>query len=100
MVRHRLTNFHAGSPGYTGYWRFHRDRMPGQDSNATERQALLGSRALAGWNRVARCSGAGDGAEERDGWWWIGVRVGPPRHAAAAATLNGRSRWGSDGPGT
>ena len=46
-VRYHLTNIHAGSPGYTGYWRFHRGRMPGQDSNVRERQALLGSRALA-----------------------------------------------------
>jgi len=91
MVRHRLTNFHAGSPGYTGYWRFHRDRMPGQDSNATERQALLGSRALARWNLVARCSRAVDRSEERHGSWSIGVRVRPPRHPTAPATLNGRS---------
>ena len=29
------------------YWRFRQHRMPGQDSNATERQALLGSHASA-----------------------------------------------------
>ena len=40
-----LTDFHTGPPGSTRRWWFHRSRMPGQDSNVTERQALLGSHA-------------------------------------------------------
>jgi hypothetical protein len=42
-ARHLLINFHTGSPDSAKCWRFYRDRMPGQDSNATERRAFLGT---------------------------------------------------------
>ena len=72
--------------------RLRQDRVPGQDSNATERQALLGSHASARRNLAARRSRAADRSGERHGSWSIGVRVRPrPRRLAAPATLTGRS---------
>ena len=84
-------DFHGGSPEAGMYWRSRQHRMPGQDSNATERQALLGSHASARQNLAARCSRAADRSGERHGWRSIGVRVRPPRHLAAPAILNGPS---------
>src|SRR5438094_6208142 len=74
--------------------------MPGQDSNATERRALLGSRALARWNlrkvfpsgrqvrgktRIVVDRSAGQTAETPCGASHtkrsIAVRVRPPRNS-------------------
>jgi hypothetical protein len=49
--------------------------MPGQDSKATERQALLGSHASARQILAARRSRAADRSEERHGSGSVGVRV-------------------------
>src|SRR3712207_3452514 len=73
---HLLIHFHANSPGSTACGRLHRDRMPGQDSNVTERQALLGSRASARQNLAARHPGR---------------PTGPGKD-----TDRGRSEWGPD----
>ena len=45
--------------------RFHRDRIPGQDSKATERQALLESHVSARRNLVVQCSRVADRSKER-----------------------------------
>ena len=50
---HILSDFHDGIPGSTLMGRLCRDRMPGQDSNVTGRQALLGSPASARQNLTA-----------------------------------------------
>ncbi len=55
-ARFFLISLHTGSPGPTKRRRFHQSRMPGQDSNATERQALLGSHASVRQNLTARRS--------------------------------------------
>ena len=55
--------------------------MPGQDSNATESQALLGSHASARQNLTARRSRVADRSGERHGSRSIGVRVRPLRDA-------------------
>src|SRR5215207_5448628 len=75
-ARYLLILLHACSPGSTACGRLHRDRMPGQDSNVTERQALLGSRAPARQNPAARHPGR---------------PTGPGKD-----TDRGRSEWGSD----
>jgi hypothetical protein len=83
--------FHAGSPGSPGCGWLHRDRMPGQDSHATKRQALLGSPAPARRNLAARRLG---GRQVR-GRTRIVVDQSAgqtaPRRLAASATLAGRS---------
>src|SRR5215208_5046422 len=68
--------------------RSRRHRMHGQDSNATERQALLGSHALARQNLAAKGAWKADRSRERHGWRSIGVRVRPSRHLAAPAILD------------
>lgn len=62
--------------------------MHGQDSNATERQALLGSHALARRNLAAKGAWAADRSRERHGWRSISVWVRPSRHLAAPAILD------------
>jgi hypothetical protein len=52
-ARRLLTNFQTGSPGSTRCGGFYRSRLPGQDSNATERQALLESHASVRRNLTA-----------------------------------------------
>ena len=83
--------FHAHSPGSAACERLHRDQMPGQDSHATERQALLGSRAPARRNLAAGRLG---GRQVR-GRTRIVVDQSAgqtaPRCPAAPATLAGRS---------
>jgi hypothetical protein len=73
-----LTNFHRGFPGSTLTGRPCRDRMPGQDSNVTGCQALLGSHASARPSLTGR---------------WLGRLTDPGKD-----TEPGRSTFGSGGP--
>src|SRR3954447_21293189 len=83
-----LRVIHCSSPDEGMPWRSRRHRMHVQDSNATERQALLGSHAMARRKLAAKGAGAADSSRERHGGRSIGVRVRPSRHLAAPAILD------------
>src|SRR5215213_1556894 len=85
-------DLHCSSPDGGMLWRSHRHRMHGQDSNATERQALLGSHAMARRNLAAKGAWAADRSRERHGWRSISVRVRPSRHLAWIIHEAGRER--------
>ena len=75
------------------------DRMPEQDSNATGRQALLGSHTSAKRSLAARCSRAADRSKERHGSWSIGVLRNASRHQPTERSIAVRVKPSRNGSG-